>query len=152
MRWSWITLALLLVQNLLGMGLNLYVDLSSYSTVDAAFRGAPILDVHVLTAFAIVGTSAYVLVLAAAARQRRMGVAALAGLGFVLLAFLSGIEFTFFGQVDAFSFLMEVGFAGTLGCVAVVLAMARGLLAGAQSSGSTAGAETGPAADPPGSG
>ncbi len=148
-RWSWITLGLLLGQNLLGMGLNLYVDLSSYPTVDAAFRSAPLLDVHVLTAFAIVGTSAYVLVLASRARRPRMGLTALAGLGFDLLAFLSGVEFTFFGQGDAFSYLMEVGFAGTVGCVAMVLVMAYGSEAGGHPSGGPGRPQGATGAEPP---
>ncbi len=126
-RWSWITLALLLVQDLLGMVLNLYVDLASYPTIEDAFRSAPVLGIHVLTGFAAIATSAYILVRAVGTAERRIQLAALAGLGFVLLAFLSGVEFTFYGQVDAFSFLMETGFVGILGCIAVILALAHGL-------------------------
>ncbi len=125
-RWSWITLALLLVQDLLGMLLNLYVDLASYPTIEDAFRSAPVLGIHVLTGFAVIASSAYILVRAVGTGEPRIQLAALAGLGFVLLAFLSGVEFTFFGQVDAFSFLMETGFVGILGCIAVVLALAHG--------------------------
>ncbi len=147
-RWSWITLALLLLQNLLGMGLNLYVDLSSYPTIEDAFRAAPALGVHVLTAFAIIGTSAYVFARTVGTKDRRMLLMALAGLGFVLLAFFSGIEFTFFGQVDAFSFLMEAGFVGTIGSVAVVLVMARG----PQAAMGPAGARARGPAEPPSAG
>ncbi len=120
-RWSWITLALLLVQNALGMYLNLYADLTAFPNVEDAFRSVPALGIHVLTAFAIIGSSAYVLARGLRASDRIVQLTALAGLAFVLLAFFSGIEFTFYGEVDAFSFLMEVGFLGIVACVAFSL-------------------------------
>lgn len=120
-RWSWITLLLLLLQNVMGTYLNLYVDLTQFPSGDAAIRSVVVLDLHVLNAIAIIGTSAYVLAKAVRTRDRTMRLSALAGLAFVILAFFSGIEFTFFGDVDAFSFLMEVGFLGIIGCVVLVL-------------------------------
>lgn len=114
----WIALPILILQNLMGMYLNLWLDFSNYSSLPKVFSSVPTLDFHVAVG---------VLILSIA--SSRLGVSLLPGgrpfmvpsffiFVFAILAFASGVEFTFYGNNDLFSFTMELGFGGIIVSVA----------------------------------
>ncbi|MGI0053466.1 MAG: hypothetical protein ACREC5_03090 [Thermoplasmata archaeon] len=114
------SLALLVAQNLLGIGLNLYISLPTPPTFVEVFVSVPLLTAHIAVAFALFGL-AVVLVREA----RRTGVPRATALSALMLAFLTlaiqeGFAFTFTAD-NAFSLGMEVGFAGAFASVALLL-------------------------------
>jgi hypothetical protein len=120
LRVGWLVLALLVVQNILGIGLNLYVSLPSPPTFVTVFASIPLLTAHISVAFLLVGLVAY-----AALFARWNSVAGLAWLeGLELLALVvavqEGFSFTF-TQNNAFSLGMEVAFVGAFAAQAVVI-------------------------------
>ena len=109
-------LALLFVQFLLGMWTNLFAAFPesspSVNPLDQVFiQGPYVLAAHIITGIALGIVSISIIVLSALARNKRAVVLACAGLGSILLAGESGIEFVlgWYGN-DALSFSMAFGF------------------------------------------
>jgi hypothetical protein len=120
LRLGWLVLALLVLQNILGIGLNLYVALPSGPSFVTVFASIPLLTAHVSVAFLLVGLVAYAAFVAQ--RNRVAGVAWVEGLELlaVVVAVQEGFAFTF-TQNNAFSLGMEVAFVGAFATQAVVL-------------------------------
>lgn len=119
--WAWTVLALLLVQNVLGIYLNLYVPLPPSNDLAILLASYSVLAMHVAVGFLILGATGVVLFLAARTRRVVLWAPALGGLAFALLAFSSGVEFTIGGQDDLYSFIMEILFLGVVGADVLVL-------------------------------
>ncbi len=104
-------LALLAVQFLLGMSLNLFVTLPNGNAV-AILDSSPTLLAHVAVAVLLLGLAANVVRTAARYGTRRDLL--VAGLGLIsgLVAFVAGLWFTFDGGSNAASFVMSAGFLG----------------------------------------
>ncbi len=124
--WAWAVLALLLVQNVLGIYLNLFVALPTSSDLASLLAAYSVLALHVAVGFLILGTAGVVLFLAARTRRAVLWIPALGSLAFSFLAFSSGVEFTVGGHDDLLSFVMEIAFLGVVACDAIVLYAARG--------------------------
>lgn len=119
-RWSWILLGTLLLQNVLGMGLNLYVALPSPVTFTYLFVTTPLLTAHIVLGFLLVIMAALLLV-----RVRTVPIvgrtrSAALVLVFVVVALQEGFAFVFTGD-NAFSYGMEVGFVLAVAFQASVL-------------------------------
>ncbi|MGI0068506.1 MAG: hypothetical protein ACREB9_08925, partial [Thermoplasmata archaeon] len=112
--------ALLAVEFLLGMALNLFTTISGGSAV-SILSSSPVLVAHIVIAVLLIGITARALALAIRIRERR-GVSA-AALGFVsgIVATLAGISYTFAAQSTAASYAMSVGFAGLFVSVVLLL-------------------------------
>lgn len=119
--WAWTILGLLLVQNVLGIYLNLFVSLPEGPSLDALMATYSILAAHVIVGILLLVTPGIVLFLAARTRRAALWIPALAMLAFAFLAFESGIEFVIGGQDDVLSFLMELGFLGVVAADVLVL-------------------------------
>lgn len=119
--WAWALLALLLVQNVLGIYLNLFVTLPESRDLAALLAAYSVLALHVTIGFLVLGTAAVILFLAARTRRLGLWLPAVGSLAFAFLAFSTGVEFTIGGQDDALSFLMELFFLGVVGCDVIVL-------------------------------
>ncbi len=122
--WAWTLLALLLVQNLLGIYLNLFVPLPQSRDLGALIASYSVLAVHVAVGFLILGPAGAMVFLGVRARRAALWVPALGALGFAFLAFSSGVEFTVGGQDDVLSFVMELAFLGVVACDVLVLYVA----------------------------
>lgn len=123
-RLSFVLLGLLLVQNVLGMALNLYIALPNRPTFAQVFLSIPALTVHIANAFLIVGFAAVGLVLIRRERLPNTTPWAVLVLVGVVAALQEGFAFTF-TQDNAFSYGMEVGFlAGVLGEAMVLFRLA----------------------------
>jgi heme A synthase len=106
---------------MVGMWLNLWEDVSSFSDGTKAMASVPLLDIHIIIALAILGN----LILFVRNALKPQGkpfrpIAAIAG-SFVALSIFSGAMFTFNGGNDVFSFTMEIGFVGLVASVGYVL-------------------------------
>ncbi len=110
--WGWALLVLLLVQNLLGIYLNLFVALPSTQDLGSLIAAYSVLALHVLVGFLILGTAAVIVFLSARSRRLALWLPAAAALALAFLAFSAGVEFTVGGQDDVLSFLMELAFLG----------------------------------------
>lgn len=145
LRWSWGILGALLLQNLLGMGLNLYVSLPSSTSFTKVFVTTPLLTAHIALAFVLLGATAAFLVLAR--RSRLDGLTARAGLALlsVVVAVQEGFAYTFTLD-NAYSYGMNIAFLFAVGFeVAILYRLARlGMGADAPAEGRGAG----PAAAP----
>lgn len=113
--------ALLVSQNLMGMYMNFWVDLSIFSPIIKAFTSEFVLDAHVAVGVVIVSGTFSQVVLANRSGNRIQRIPAISAFTFSLVAFLSGVEFTFGGGDDIFSFTMELGFVGVFASVATIL-------------------------------
>ena len=109
-------LALLLVQFLLGIDVNLYVKIPQSlpggldGAVNWAIQNGPApLPVHVILGFSLVWGALGVVGLAIAARDRGRLIASGAALVGILFAAFSGVNFVSTGD-DAYSFRMAIGF------------------------------------------
>ncbi len=122
--WAWTLLSLLLLQNIVGIYLNLFVSLPQSTDLGALLAAYSVLAFHVAVGFLILGTAGILLFLTARTKRLALWLPALGALAFALLAFSSGVEFTVGGQDDALSFLMELFFLGVVGCDVVVLYVA----------------------------
>jgi len=120
----WIALLILIAQNLMGMYLNLWLDFSRFSSVSRVFAGEPTLDAHVLVGGLILSLTFGRFVIGFRKEYRPFRTPSILLFLFALLAFGSGVEFTFFGNNDIFSFTMEVGFGGIIGSAAWVIYLA----------------------------
>ena len=116
-----IAVVLLVSQNLMGMYMNFWVNLSSFANMVDAFRTEGVLDAHIAVGLVIVIGTFLQVTFGVRSRQRNIRLAAASAFGFALLAFLSGLQFTLGGQSDIFSFSMEIGFVGIFGSIAVLL-------------------------------
>ncbi len=108
-RWTWGILGALLVQNVLGMGLDLYVSLPSSLPFTKLFVTAPLLTAHVVLAFLlVVATAAFAV---SARRSRIDGLTWRAVLAFlaVLVALQEGFAYTFTLN-PGYSFGMDLAF------------------------------------------
>lgn len=109
-------IGLLFFQYVLGMGNNLFVEFPSrvagVNPLDSALTSGPYLVAfHILVGIALGVAAIAVLTLSALARSRNLAILAMAGLGSILLAGESGIEFVLgWYSDDLFSFLMSLGF------------------------------------------
>ncbi len=119
--WAWTVLVLLLVQNVLGIYLNLFVSLPASHDLAALIASYSALAMHVAVGFLILATTSIVLYLSARAQRASLWAPAAAALVLSLLAFSSGVEFTIGGQDDVFSFLMELLFLGVVASDVLVL-------------------------------
>jgi cytochrome b561 len=117
----WIALPILVAQNLLGMYLNLWLDFSKFSSVPKVFSSVPTLDVHVAVGVLIMSIATTRFALGLLRQNRPFRIPSIFIFIFALLAFASGVEFTFFGQNDIFSFTMELGFGGIIVSVASLI-------------------------------
>ncbi len=109
-------MGLLFFQYVLGMGNNLFVAFPSRTAgvnpLDSTFTSGPYLTaIHILVGITLGVAAIGSLALSALARSKILTVIALAGLGSILLAGESGIEFVLdWYSDDLFSFLMSFGF------------------------------------------
>lgn len=106
-------LALVLIEFLLGMSLNLFVVLPTGSPL-AVLTGSPLLDVHVAFGVLLLGIAANAVRLAIAARIRAPIVVSAMGLASGAGAFVAGLSFAFGSPSALASFAMSVGFVGLL--------------------------------------
>jgi hypothetical protein len=112
-------LVLLGIELLLGVALNLFVNLPMTGTVVSILSSSWVLDLHILDAALIVGISARLLLVALRTPSGRLqGASALALLA-ALLAVAGGWDFVFHGQSPAASGVMTLGFVLVL--VAAIL-------------------------------
>ncbi len=102
---------LLPFQLLLGMWINLFVNIPD-PVVSNFFTsgGGIVLVVHMLNGLAIIVLSIVTIVLATRFNKVAPLRLSIAAVVFVVLAIASGIKFDFFGQNDAFSYTMAIGF------------------------------------------
>lgn len=119
-RWTGVLLGLQILQNLIGMALNLYVTVPTSPTFAEVFLSIPVLSFHILNGFLVVALAAVLLVLV-----RRVAVAGVTGWAVVLLvgvvvALQEGFAFVF-TQDNAYSYGMEVGFLVAVAASAGVL-------------------------------
>jgi len=117
----WIALPILVTQNLLGMYLNLWLDFSKFGSIPKVFSSVPTLDVHVAIGVLILTIASGRLALGLLPQGRPFRIPSIFIFIFALLAFISGVEFTFFGHDDVFSFTMEIGFGGIIVSVASLI-------------------------------
>lgn len=109
-------IGLLFFQYVLGMGNNLFVDFPSRTVganpLDSTFTSGPYLvAIHILVGIALGLAAIGSLALSALAKSKILTVIAVAGLGSILVAGESGIEFVLgWYSNDLFSFLMSFGF------------------------------------------
>lgn len=120
----WIALPIVAFQNILGMYLNLWLDFSRFSSVPKAFASAPMLDFHVAVGILILTIASGRFAAAFSPKARPFLVPAFFIFIFAVVAFASGVVFTFFGHHDIFSFTMEFGFAGILVSAAALIYVA----------------------------
>ncbi len=117
----WVALPILVLQNLLGMYLNLWLDFSNYGSVPKVFASVPTIDIHVAVGLVILSIASSRFAVSFYPQQRAFRVPSLFIFIFAVLAFGSGVEFTFFGNNDLFSFTMELGFGGIIVSVAALI-------------------------------
>jgi len=135
-------LALLAVEFLLGMALNLLVTIPSGSPA-TILATSPWLDVHIAVGVMLLGLLARVLTLGTRQKDRSALLAGALGLVSGVGAFVAGLSFAFGGGSPNASYVMSVGFAGLLVSAGILL---RPRLFGRATPGA------GASADAPGSG
>lgn len=122
MAWmAWLALALLILQNVLGMDLNLFVSLPGSESFDALLGSVPILLFHVVNGLALLVIGGVLVAHAASLRNRLLMASSAANLAFVFLAIFFGVDFVIAGQDDALSLLMEAAFLGAVASVVILL-------------------------------
>ncbi len=119
--WAWAVLVLLLLQNVLGIYLNLYVALPESSDLLGLMALYGILAAHVVVGISLLVSTGILAFLAGRTHQKHLWIPAVTAFAFTFLAFESGIEFVVGGQDDVFSLLMEVFFLGVVASDVVVL-------------------------------
>ncbi|MGI0129247.1 MAG: hypothetical protein ACREEC_03710 [Thermoplasmata archaeon] len=118
--WAWGIFGVLLLENVLGMGLNLYVTLPSTVTFTRLFVYTPLLTAHIAIAFVLFGSAVYLLLLARRSRIVGLPWRSAALVLSLVLAIQEGFTFTF-TQNNAFSYGMEIGFLGAVAFQASIL-------------------------------
>jgi hypothetical protein len=106
-------LGLVAIEFLLGMALNVYVALPGGSPLHI-LESTPLLDVHFVLGFLLLGISARAVALAARAADRPALAFTALGLLSGVAAFLAGLEFAFGGGSASASYIMSLGFVGLL--------------------------------------
>jgi hypothetical protein len=114
--------ALLAIQFLLGMYVNLYVNLppvgrgargggqSMMGRFGTMFSSGPVLMVHMMLGMLLVVLAVVALIVAAGSADRFAIVWSAAGLAALLVAGYGGISFFMFGHNNVDSYLMAIGF------------------------------------------
>ena len=121
-RSAWGLLLGLLVECVLGIGLNVSVQLPSSPSVTQVFLSIPLLTAHILIGFLLVIGSAFSWVLVRRTRVEGLGARAGLVLVFVTLALVAGFAYVF-TQTDAFADGMAVAFV--LALISQVLVLLR---------------------------
>lgn len=112
-------IVLLGLEYLLGMAVNLYVELPPGGASTAMMSGlSPVLMVHMGLGMALAAGALATLVLALPCGRRAIAAAAFA-LGGILLAGIAGMVFFMRGEGNAASYLMAVGLLAALGAYVV---------------------------------
>ncbi len=119
--WAWSVLVLLLLQNVLGIYLNLYVSLPQGPDLISLMAAYSVLAGHVIVGILLLVSTGATLLLAGRTHRRTVWGPALAAFAFTFLAFESGIEFVIGGQDNGLSFLMELAFLGVVASDVLVL-------------------------------
>ncbi len=102
---------LLPLQFLLGMWVNLFVDIPNPIVPNFFMSGGGIvLLVHIVNGLTIAALAITTVVLAARLKKAAPLRLTILATVFVFLAIASGVTFVFFGQNDAFSYTMAIGF------------------------------------------
>ena len=122
-NWALITLVVLLVQNLFGIYVNLYVTLprppsgfSELFTTDAGLAS------HIVTAYVLMGLSIVVVIYAVKTRNRPLVSTSAVGLAAMVLATVMGFAYAFASQdTPILSFSMEAFFATAVGAEVLTL-------------------------------
>lgn len=122
-RVAWISLLLLVAQNVMGTALNLYISLPSSPTFLQVFVSVPLLTAHIATAFVLVGLGAALVILSRRSTIPRSTSVSAVALVSLIVAVQEGFAFTF-TQDNAFSLGMEVAFLGAFASVAALLYIA----------------------------
>lgn len=119
-RLAWALLGLLVIENLLGIFANLYIEPPSGNAMPSIFTSFPVLAAHVLNGFLMVGLASTALVVAHRAGYRRIRNAAAAELAFLTIAIQEGFAFAA-TQNEVFSFGMDSAFLLAVVAVAGIL-------------------------------
>jgi len=106
-RLAWLGLGLPVVQNALGMAVNLSAVLPTPESFVQFFTSPPVLGVHVVNGFLRVALAAFLLILARRLGDHRVLRGSMAGLLFTIVALEVGFAFT---QNNGFSVGMDRGF------------------------------------------
>jgi len=102
---------LLPIQFLLGMWINLFVNIPNPLVSNFFVSGRSVVVIlHIINGLAIVSLAVIIIVLTTKLKATVARLLSLWAAGFALLAIASGVTFLFFGQIDAFSYSMAVGF------------------------------------------
>ncbi len=110
-KWVYTQVILLVVQFLLGMDTNLYVNVPT--TLTSTFWTDPstwIIRFHMIVGTLILLIGIYLVVKMSAVKNRMVVGATLSGLFWVIVAYASGLAFLFGGANNIFSFTMAIGF------------------------------------------
>lgn len=120
-------LAFLILQNLLGTVVNLYVTLpSGAASFSWVFGSSPALAAHLILAVLLVGMSIGMLLTARRLPDPRVRRGAWVALVGTILATYGGGSYTFYMQNPALSLLMEVGFlVAAVGAIVVLYCAAQ---------------------------
>jgi hypothetical protein len=119
-RMAWTLLVLLVLENVLGIFANLYVTLPSGNATLAIFTSIPVLALHVLNAFLMLGLAAYFLLLCHRTGLRRLRNVAALEILFLVFAIQEGFAFAA-TQNNVYSFGMDVAFLLSVTAVARIL-------------------------------
>ena len=122
-------LGLLVIEFLLGMALALFVTLPTGDPI-TVLASSPILWVHILVGFLLIGITANALRWALRTAPRAARAVTALGLLSAIAAFLAGMAFTFGDPSPGASYAMSVGFAGILLDAGYLLARGTQLAAG----------------------
>ena len=107
-------IALLGLELVLGVVLNVSVNLPTGASVATEFAASWVLDLHVVVALLIIGLSGHAVATSGREPERRPRVAAVLTLLSALVATAAGWEFVFNGQSMAAAGVMTLGFLGVL--------------------------------------
>lgn len=113
-KWNLSEIILLIITFLLGMDINLYINLPT-DTLTAAFWESPstwIIRFHMIVGTAILAISILLLVNTSRLKFVKSNIKVLSVVGFIsiTLAYLCGLAFLFLGTNNLFSYLMAIGF------------------------------------------
>ncbi|HKV90332.1 MAG TPA: hypothetical protein VJQ43_03940 [Thermoplasmata archaeon] len=113
-------LGALILENLLGIFANLYLQLPSGNAIGAIFTSYPVLAVHVVLGLLMLALGLGIVLVAHRTGFRQVRNLAVAEVVFLALAIQEGFAFAATGD-NAFSFGMEVGFVLSFAAVAGML-------------------------------
>ena len=119
-RQAWGLLALLVLENLLGIFANLYITLPAGNAIEAIFTSFPVLTVHVVNGFLMLALAATMVVSTHRAGYRRLRNVAIFEVVFLAVAIQEGFAYSA-TQNNLFSFGMEAAFVFAVVGVATLL-------------------------------